>query len=68
MARSTKGLYKRGRIWWMTYRDALGEQQFESCRTVNKAEAERMLVNRRKEAMEGIRPEPALKAVGLGTV
>jgi len=65
MARSTKGLYKRGRMWWMTYRDALGEQQWESCRTGNKEDADKKLINRRKEAMEGVRPAPALKAVSL---
>jgi integrase len=65
MARSTKGLYKRGSVWWMTYRDALGTQRFESCKTSNKSEAEKRLVDRRKEAMEGIRPEPVMKAVGL---
>ena len=65
MARSTKGLYKRGPVWWMTYRDALGEQRFESCKTSNKSEAEKQLINRRKEAMEGLRPEPVLKAIGL---
>ena len=65
MARSTKGLYKRGPVWWMTYRDALGIQRFESCKTSNKAEADKQLINRRKEAMEGLRPEPVLKAVGL---
>jgi len=24
MARSTRGLYERGNVWWMTYRDAIG--------------------------------------------
>jgi len=65
MARSTKGLYKRGPVWWMTYRDALGTQRFESCKTSNKSEAEKQLTNRRKEAMECLRPQPVLKAVGL---
>jgi integrase len=50
----------------MTFRDALGTQRFESCKTSNKAEAENRLIERRKEAMEGLRPEPVLKAVGLG--
>ena len=56
MARSTKGLYKRNAIWWMTYRDALGRQRFESCRTHNKREAESRLIERRKEALEGLVP------------
>jgi len=41
MARSTKGLYKRGPVWWMTYRDALGQQRYASCRTGNKEDAEK---------------------------
>lgn len=65
MARSTKGLYKRNAIWWMTYRDALGCQRFESCRTRNKKEAERRLIDRRKEAMEGIVPAPPIKPMAL---
>ncbi|HBP90923.1 MAG TPA: tyrosine-type recombinase/integrase [Nitrospirales bacterium] len=65
MARSTKGLYKRGPVWWMTFRDALGKQQFESCKTTNKSEAEKRLIDRRKEAMEGILPTQAFKPVPL---
>jgi len=65
MARSTKGLYKRGRTWWMTYFDALGTQQWESCKTINKGEAEKLLVVRRKEALEGILPAPTIKPVSL---
>jgi integrase len=49
----------------MTYRDALGTQRFETCKTSNKSAAEKQLINRRKEAMEGLRPEPVLKPVGL---
>ena len=65
MARSTKGLYKRGEVWWMTYRDATGIQRFESCKTSNKKEAERRLIDRRKEAMEGIVPAPPIKPLAL---
>ena len=65
MARSTKGLYKRGSKWWMTYRDALGIQRFESCQTSNKAKAEERLIVRRNEALEGIAPVPSIKAVAL---
>jgi len=65
MARSTRGLYKRGNKWWMTYRDAIGVQRFESCKTSNKKEAERRLIDRRKEAMEGIAPVPPIKPFAL---
>ncbi len=65
MARSTRGLYKRGEVWWMTYRDAVGTQRFESSKTSNKKEAEQRLIDRRKEAMEGIVPAPAIKPIAL---
>ena len=56
MARSTRGLYKRGNVWWMTYCDAIGTQRFEFCKTSNKKDAEMRLVDRRKEAQEGLLP------------
>jgi len=65
MARSTKGLYKRNNTWWRTYADALGAQRFESCKTSNKDEAEKRLIKRRHEALEGIVPTPAMKPIGL---
>ena len=65
MARSTKGLYKRGNVWWMTYCDAVGTQRFESCKTSNKKDAERRLIDRRKEAMEGLVPAPPMKPLAL---
>src|SRR5262245_14136520 len=65
MARSTRGLYKRGEVWWMTYRDAIGTQRFESCKTSNKKEAEQRLIERRKEALEGIVPAPPIKPLAL---
>ena len=65
MARSTRGLYKRGEVWWMTYRDSLGTQRFESCKTSNKKEADQRLTNRRKEAQEGLAPAPPIKPLAL---
>lgn len=65
MARSTRGLYKRGNTWWMTYRDAIGTQRFESCKTSNKKEAEQRLIDRRKETMEGNLPAPLIKPLPL---
>src|SRR6185295_14390794 len=65
MARSTKGLYKRGNVWWITYFDALGHQQFESSKSSNKNDAEKRLVNRRKEAQEGLLPAPPIKPLSL---
>jgi integrase len=65
MARSTKGLYKRGNVWWMTYFDALGRQRFESCKTSSKRDAEKRLVDRRKEAQEGLLPAAPIKPLAL---
>ncbi len=65
MARSTRGLYKRGDKWWMTYRDAVGTQRFESCKTSNKKAAEQRLIDRRKEAQEGLAPAAPIKPLAL---
>lgn len=65
MARSTRGLYKRGKVWWMTFRDAGGTQRFESCRTTNKKQAELRLIDRRKEAGEGLLPEARIQPLSL---
>ena len=61
MARSARGLYQLGEVWWMTYRDAIGTHRFESCKTSKKKQAEQRLIDRRKEAMvEGIVPHHRL--------
>lgn len=65
MARSTKGLYKRGNVWWITYFDALGHQRFESSKSSNKKDAEKRLVDRRKETHEGLLPAPSIKPLSL---
>jgi hypothetical protein len=65
MARSTKGLYKRGNVWWMTYGDASGGQQFESCQTRSQQEAGNLLIRRRNEALHGILPESRIKPLSL---
>jgi hypothetical protein len=65
MARSTKGLYKGGSTWWMTYFDALEKHQWESCKVSNKSEAEKRLTERRKEALDGVLPTRAFKSVSL---
>jgi integrase len=65
MARSTKGLYKRGHKWSMTYYDAMETQRFESCKTTNKKEAERQLIDRRKEAQEALAPAAPIKPLAL---
>jgi len=49
----------------MTYRDAIGVQRFESCKTSNKKAAEGRLIDRRKEAQEGIAPAPPIQPLAL---
>jgi hypothetical protein len=44
----TRALQARN-TWWMTYRDAIGKQRFESCKTTNKKDVEQRLIGRRKE-------------------
>ena len=65
MARSTKGLYKRGNVWWLTYFDALGRQRFESSKSSNKKDAEKRLIDRRKEVHEGLLPAAPIKPLSL---
>jgi integrase len=49
----------------VTYRDAIGAQRFESCKTSNKKEAEQRLIDRRKEAQEGLSPAAPIKPLAL---
>ena len=49
----------------MTYRDALGTQGFQSCKTASKKAAEQRLVDRRKDAMERLVPAPPMKPLAL---
>jgi integrase len=49
----------------MTYRDAIGTQRFESCKTANKKDAEQRLIDRRKEAQEGLAPAAPIKPLAL---
>jgi integrase len=49
----------------MTYCDAIGTQRFESCKTSNKKDAEKRLVDRRKEAQEGLLPAAPIKPLSL---
>ncbi len=55
--RRTKGLYRRGNIYWMCYKDNNGKVQRESTETTSQNEAEYRLSCRRKEVKEGKLPD-----------
>ncbi|OGP12977.1 MAG: hypothetical protein A2052_03700 [Deltaproteobacteria bacterium GWA2_54_12] len=61
-----KGLYKRGRIWWIAYAGPVGRIIRESSGKTNSRDAEVLLVQRKKEVQEGKDPS-AEKVVGNHT-
>lgn len=58
-----KGIYKRGRIWWIRYAGPDGRIRFESSCSTSHRDAQALLISRRKEVMEGKAPVPA-KRIG----
>jgi len=52
----TKGLYKRGNVWWLRYAGPDGKILYESAKTSSRREAEALLVRRKKEVQEGRDP------------
>src|SRR3954469_17371583 len=61
MARSTKGLYKRGNVWRIIYFDALGSQRFESSKSSNKKERRSAWWIEGKKLMRGCCLLPPIK-------
>lgn len=59
--RTTKGIYRRGKIYWITYQGLDGKQHFESSRSSLKADAEYLLACRRKEIAEGTPPAAPIR-------
>ncbi|MGE4406027.1 tyrosine-type recombinase/integrase [Pseudomonas sp.] len=55
-AKNSKGLYRRGKVWWLTYVGIDGKQHFESSGSHLKADAEYLLACRRKAIAEGAAP------------
>ena len=55
------GVYKRGRLWWITYIGIDGIQCFESSKSNIKADAEYILACRKKDIGEG--KEPVIKKI-----
>jgi integrase len=56
MARGTAGIYKRGKVFWITYMGMDGVQKFESTKSKLKADADYLLACRKKDVAEGITP------------
>jgi len=54
--RKTKGIFKRGRIYWITYTGIDTLQKWESSKSIDRKDAEYLLSCRRKEVAEGITP------------
>ncbi len=48
-----KGLYKRGDIWWIRYTGFDGKKRFESSKPKTFKHAEKLLIQRKNEVMEG---------------
>lgn len=51
--RKTKGIYRRGRIYWVTYMGLDGKQKYESTGSDLKADAELFLAQRRLDVDQG---------------
>jgi len=53
VGKKVRGLYRRGRYWWIDYTDSTGKRHFESTRTTLKSEALQILEERRVQARAG---------------
>ena len=54
---ASKGLYKRGNVWWIRYAGVDGRTRKETTRTTNHREALTLLIKRRQSVLEGKEPE-----------
>ncbi len=55
--KKSKGVYLRGKMWWMTYLGLDGKQHWESCHTKSKTEAIALLEQRKVDTRKGELPE-----------
>jgi len=65
MARS-KGVYKRGEVWWIRYAGPGGKMIYESTKLANCKEAEELLILKKKEVLDGKDPAAAARAAKTG--
>ncbi|MBF0554861.1 MAG: site-specific integrase [Nitrospirae bacterium] len=56
MAKQSRGIYKRGNIWWVMFADVNGVMRYESTGSRNKKDAANLLTKRRTEILEGKEP------------
>lgn len=56
MKSCSKGLYKRGNVWWIRYAGHDGQIRYESAKTHLKREAADLLVQRKREVLEAKEP------------
>lgn len=52
----TKGLYKRGNIWWIRYTGPDGKKRFESSMSGSQKDAEALLIHRKNDVLQGKDP------------
>jgi len=56
MAQKQKGIYKRGKIWWIRYAGCDGRMCYESSKSSSVKTAEKLLIQRKNDVMEGKTP------------
>ena len=61
-----KGIYKRGRMWWIRYAGPDGRIRYESSQSTSFKHAFGVLIKRKKEVMDGKSPMPP-KRIGNHT-
>lgn len=57
MAKRMKGLYKRGKMWWCSYKSLYGSIKRESTKTTDYNDAMEYLLDRKAEIKAGTEPE-----------
>jgi|TARA_B100002003_G_C14056809_1_gene508876 integrase len=57
----TKGIYQRGRIWWIRYTGCDGKMRFETTKSTSFKVAEKLLIQKKNDVMEGRNPDKRIK-------